>query len=133
LADRLTSSHHKLRSLQVDEIWLGHISVAGIPGRKSKRINPHADIAEWALAFFLKVPSNEKKRVNPPDLSCVVLSRWWGTDWATEQVKPDPAWADIVEYDQYRKVANLVWFGPNARVEKRTAPWRIAPALLPED
>ena len=117
LAARLGQAHHKLGvSSTVSQLWLGELAVAGIPGRRLKRINPHIDIAEWALAYFLKIPDNEKKTMFPPDRSCVLVNRWWGTDYETPTERPTARWADVVEWDATRRSANLVWFGDRARV-----------------
>lgn len=122
LTARLTSAHHKLGSnashgASITGIWLGEVAVAGIPGRRRKRLNPHLDSVEWALAYFLKPALNQKKSITPPDSSCVVLNRWWGLDWESEANRPVARWADIVEYDSYKGTANLVWFGKRARVK----------------
>lgn len=117
LHTRLNGNHHKLGTFSVTALWLGEVSVAGVPGRRRKKINPHLDIVEWASTCFLKLPFNEKKRSTPPPISCVVLNRWWGTDYETEAERPVARWADIIEYDSARETANLVWFGARARVK----------------
>lgn len=48
------------------KIWLGEVASVGIPGKKAKVTNTQIDLAEWALAYFLELPLNKKKRINPP-------------------------------------------------------------------
>jgi hypothetical protein len=98
-------------------LWLGEAGVAGIPGRRQKRIDPHLDIVEWASAYFLALPHNEKKRAMPPPVSCVVVNRWWSIDGQNEEARPAARWADVIEYDRDRGTANLIWFGAKARVK----------------
>lgn len=117
LHTRLNQNHHKLNSFFITSLWLGEISVAEVPGRRLKKINPHLDAVEWAIAYFLKLPFNQRKSVNPPEISCVVVNRWWATDYETEAIRPASRWADVVEFDAFRGTANLVWFGTRARVK----------------
>jgi hypothetical protein len=117
LYTRLNGSHHKLSTFSLSSLWLGEVSVAGVPGRRRKKINPHLDIVEWASTYFLECPFNERKRRTPPHTSCVVVNRWWGIDYETEAERPVARWADIIEYDAARGTANLVWFGARARVK----------------
>lgn len=117
LHTRLHAGHHKLGAFSLTSLWLGEVSVAGVPGRRRKKINPHLDIVEWASAYFLQLPFNERKRSRPPPVSCVILNRWWGPDYETEAERPVARWADIIEYDAARGSANLVWFGTRARVK----------------
>jgi hypothetical protein len=117
LHQRLNSNHHKLNRLPLHSLWLGEVSVAGVPGRRKKKINPHLDIVEWATAYFLRLPFNERKSKSPPPNSCVVVNRWWGTDYEKQVKRPVAGWADIIEYDSVRGTANLVWFGASARVK----------------
>lgn len=116
LSLRLTPQHHKLSTISITSIWLGEVAVAGIPGRRKKKINPHLDLVEWASIFFMKLPHNQRKNT-PPFRSCVVVNRWWGTDYETEMERPAARWADIIEYDAVRRTANLVWFGSKGRVK----------------
>lgn len=116
LYSRLIPTHHKLSKVSITSLWLGEISVAGIPGRRKKKINPHLDWVEWASVHFLKLPFNNRKRTRPPG-SCVVINRWWSTDYETEQARPAARWADVIEYDATRGTANLVWFGAKGRVK----------------
>lgn len=114
---RLTPRHHAIGKIDNGQIWLGHANVPGIPGRRRKKIHPHLDSAEWAHVYFLQTLFNEKKTMRPPDISCVVINRWWGTDFETPHDRPAARWADIIEFDEFRNTANLVWFGAKARVK----------------
>ncbi len=116
LASRVTPAHTTLASLSISSIWMGEIGSAGIPGKRLKRTNPNLDIAEWMSAYFLRIPFNDKKRVNPPQTSAVLLNRWWATDYDTPTSRPVARWADVIEWDLYRQTANLVWFGRTGRV-----------------
>ena len=117
LFTRLDGKHHKLSTFSLTSLWLGEVSVAGVPGRRIKKINPHLDIVEWASAYFLRPPFNERKHRTEPPMSCVVVNRWWGTDYNTKADRPVARWADIIEFDADRKSANLVWFGARGRVK----------------
>lgn len=117
LHSRLIPQHHRLGKLSLRQIWLGEIGVPGIPGKRPKKIDTHLDMVEWASAFFLELPFNRMKRRNPPDTSCVVVNRWWGTDFETSSAKPLRSWPDIIEYDVDKELGNLVWFAPTRRIK----------------
>jgi hypothetical protein len=117
LSARLNSRHHKLAGLNLTAIWLGEIGVPGIPGRKRKKIDTHLDVAEWASVFFLELPHNRKKRYKEPYTSCVIVNRWWGTDFQTIHPRPISSWADIIEFDVDKGIGNLVWFPPKKRIK----------------
>ncbi len=116
IASRVTPQHTTLASLSISSIWLGEIGSAGIPGRRAKRTNPNLDIVEWMSAYFLRIPYNDKKRVNPPWTSAVILNRWWQPDYNTPASRPVARWADVIEWDLSKQTANLVWFGRNGKV-----------------
>lgn len=116
LVSRLYESHHRLGSMALTAMWLGEIATAGIPGRRAKKTDPHLDIVEWAHAYFLRIPVNERKTINPPRSSCIVLNRWWATDYETPAERPAARWADILEYNVLRNTANLCWFGRKGRI-----------------
>lgn len=113
---RLTPQHHALGGLSIAGIWLGEVATAGIPGRRTKRVDPHLDMIEWMTAYFLRMPFNERKRVNPPPSSSIVLNRWWQKDYETPGVRPVARWADVMEWSHWRRSANLCWFGAKSRV-----------------
>jgi hypothetical protein len=117
LHSRLVPQHHQLSKLSLRQIWLGEVGVPGIPGKRPKKIDTHLDMVEWASAFFLELPFNKKKRQNPPGTSCVVVNRWWETDFETSSAKPLRSWPDIIEYDVDKKLGNLVWFAPTRRIK----------------
>ena len=116
LGTRLGSGHSTLAGLSISSMWLGEIGTAGIPGRRLKRTDPHLDTVEWMTAHFLRVPHNERKTVNPPPLSAVVLNRWWGIDYETSMDRPVARWADVIEWNSTNGTANLCWFGSRAKV-----------------
>ncbi|WP_159349971.1 hypothetical protein [Roseomonas harenae] len=122
VAARLASSHHKHNEIEHAKIWLGEVSVPGIPGKRTQKTNPHFASAEWALVYFLKPPLNTKKTVGAPNSSCVLLNRWWDYNSATGEYtskdRPSAGWADIVEYDAFRRTANLIWLGRKAKVKQ---------------
>lgn len=78
LANRICKQHHKIHEVTRDrKIWLGEIGSVGVPGRKGKAIDIRIDLAEWAHAYFLKLPLNDKKTKHAPDKPVTVLNRWW--------------------------------------------------------
>lgn len=120
VATRIGPAHHKLGTIGGGKIWLGEVSVPAIPGRK-KKTEPHANSVEWALVRFLNPPLNERKRLGAPDKSCIVVNRWWDYNGETGEyqdlARPAAGWPDIVEYDDHRGTANLIWLGKRARVK----------------
>lgn len=116
LATRVTPGHETLSKLSISTLWLGEIGTAGIPGRRAKRTDPHLDTVEWMTAYFLRVPYNDRKRVNPPPLSAVVLNRWWKPDYETPVERPVARWADVIEWNAINRTANLCWFGKRPKV-----------------
>jgi len=118
LSSRLIDSHHKMGSMEIAQIWLGEISSPKKAGKRLKKIEPHLDIVEWMIAYFLCLPNNEKKRASPPDSSGVILNRWFkAEDYETSLPRPVARWADVIEYDAGYGTANLVWFGRRGRVK----------------
>jgi hypothetical protein len=79
-------------------------------------MDPNLDIAEWMTAYFLRIPFNDRKSLNPPLLSAVILNRWWRIDYETASTRPVARWADVIEWNQLTKTANLCWFGRTGRV-----------------
>lgn len=63
---RLGRQHHAVPKLTRDlKIWLGEVASIGIPGRKRKVVHTQLDLAEWVHSYFLDLPLNERKIVNP--------------------------------------------------------------------
>lgn len=119
LVSRLGNNHHAMREISITQLWLGEVATAGIPGRRTKRAEPHLDIVEWAHAYFLRIPVNARKKINPPQSSCIVLNRWWQQDYETPTDRPAARWADVIEFDSIRSTVNLVWFGARGRIARR--------------
>lgn len=113
LKKRLTNNHHKIHEVTRDrKFWLGEIGSVGIPGPKRKVIDTRIDLAEWAHAYFLRLPLNEKKTYRAPDKPVTVLNRWWKIDYITKrQRRPHSQWPDLIEYPGKEFGAKLVWFG----------------------
>lgn len=127
LVDRIGPAHATLSKLSISGLWLGEIATAGIPGRRQKRTDPHLDIVEWMTAYFLHVPFNARKVINPPNLSAVVLNRWWKIDYETACDRPVRRWADVIEWNTTSEIANLCWFGTKPRVVRLNKDGKIVP------
>ncbi len=112
LATRL-ANHHKLPDITRNaKIWLGEVATAEPSGKKQKITSASLDYAEWLHAFFLQLPLNNRKRINPPDRPVTVLNRWWQTDYKTPFVRrPHPHWPDLIDFAGTELPAKIVWFG----------------------
>ncbi len=113
LARRL-QTHKKLPEiLRETKIWLGEVATAEVPGKKIKKTVASLDLAEWALAYFLEIPMNEKKRKTAPSRAITLLNRWWNKiDYKTPWVKrPHAAWPDLIDFVSNEYVTKIVWFG----------------------
>ena len=112
LGNRL-SQHQKIPMVTRDaKLWLGEVGTAEIAGPKTKRTPASLDAAEWLHAYFLGLPLNERKTLNPPQRAATVLNRWWRTDYETPWVKrPHPSWPDLIDYLGPEQPGKLVWFG----------------------
>ena len=83
-----------------------------MPGKKLKKTEATLDLAEWALAYFMAIPMNTKKRKAPPDRAITLLNRWWRKDFETQWVKrPHALWPDLIDYMGNDFTTKLVWFG----------------------
>jgi len=113
LFSRINGNHQKIPELSQEcSIWLGEIASLGIPGPKSKVTNVQLDLAEWLHSYFLELPLNERKKVNPPDNTATLLNRWWFKDYETpRQKRPHKDWPDLIEYTGKKYGAKAVWFG----------------------
>ncbi len=99
---------------------MGEVATAEIAGPKRKSTPESLDVAEWLHAYFLKLPLNERKTLNPPQRAATILNRWWHTDYETLWVKrPHPLWPDLFDYLGPMLPAKLVWFG---KKQKRVKP-----------
>lgn len=124
---RIAKNHHKLPEITKNfGIWLGAISSQSIAGRKSSK-NPvkHSravGLAEWAIAYFLELPLNQRKRKNPPSEPVILISRWFKTDLETKWRKRGHSeWPDFIEFDPDYKFARLQWFGSPGRSKRFSA------------
>ncbi len=117
LYSRLNNGHHKIHQVTRDQkFWFGEIGSVGLPGPKSKVIDTRIDLAEWAHAYFLKLPLNGRKTKHAPDRPLTVLNRWWKIDYETPRTRrPHKDWPDLIEYPGKGYGAKIVWFG--GRVE----------------
>lgn len=113
LSFRVSESHQKLTEVaQSLKIWLGEVASTGIPGRKSQVIDLRLDLAEWAHAYFLELPLNDKKTINPPKYPVTVINRWWFKDYETKRNRrPHSCWPDIIDYWGKEHGARLAWHG----------------------
>lgn len=113
LCSRLCNGHHKIHEVTRErKFWLGEIGSVGIPGPKGKVIDVRIDLAEWAHAYFLRLPLNDKKTKNAPDRAVTVLNRWWQVDYESPRIRrPHQNWPDLIEYLGSGESAKLVWFG----------------------
>lgn len=107
------ASHHRLPAISRDvTLWLGEIATFEPPGKKRKAVTASLDYAEWLHAFFLQLPLNDKKTINPPRRPVTVLNRWWRTDYETPRVKrPHALWPDLIDFIGPEYSAKVVWFG----------------------
>ena len=70
------------------------------------------DLSEWAHAYFLQLPHNNKKKATPPDRAITVYNRWWKRDFVTPyKRRPHNSWPDMIDYVGPDYDAKLVWFG----------------------
>lgn len=118
-------NHHKLPVITRDAtIWLGEVATANVPGRGAKKTPPALDYAEWAHAYFLNLPLNERKKKNPPSRPITILNRWWRTDGETQRMKrPHSDWPDLIDYQGREFITRLAWFG--SKQEKREPPYAV--------
>lgn len=113
--------HHKLPEITRDtKLWLGEVANFEPPGKRRKSTSASLDYAEWLHAYFLQLPLNDKKKINPPDRSVTVLNRWWKKDYETPWVKrPHTLWPDLIDFIDAEFPAKVVWFG---KKQKRFKP-----------
>ena len=118
---RFTKNHHRLPELTKSfALWIGEISSHGIAGRRAQR-HPVAhgravELAEWALAYFLALPLNVKKRKTPPPESVMLMNRWFRDDFETKRVqRGHKEWPDFIEFEPAYDFARIQWFGSPGR------------------
>lgn len=113
LRARLSGKHHKIQEVTKDaSIWLGEVVSPRTPGRKIKVTDRILDLSEWSHAYFLQLPLNDKKKMNPPDREIVVYNRWWKKDYETQYIKrPHKEWPDLIDFCGDEYISKVVWFG----------------------
>ena len=72
-------NHQKLQSPTISQYYVGEVTTAGIPGRRTKKTAPDLYAAEGALIAMVQ-PSLNDNRKKPPNDCVVVYSRFFGTD-----------------------------------------------------
>jgi hypothetical protein len=115
--------------------WIGEIASHGVAGRRgAKHPVQHTvavDRAEWALAYFLALTLNKRKRRKPPPESLVLVNRWFAPDLKTRRIKRGhPDWPDFIEYDHDDATALIQWFGAPPR-RRRLSGRDISDLALP--
>lgn len=113
---RINQNHHKLPDINSElGLWVGKVVSHAVAGRKRMKLSVMVNSAEWALAFFLELPLNDRKRRRPPDRSLILLNRWFNPDFSTRRVhRGHEDWPDLIEYEHPvdgDEGAVIVWFG----------------------
>lgn len=117
LCTRISRNHHKMFQISNQVLWLGEVTSPRTPGRKIKVTDRMLDLAEWAHAYFLQLPLNDKKVKNPPDRAIMVYNRWWQKDYETQYLKrPHKQWPDLIDYIGGDYKSKVVWFGSSQKV-----------------
>lgn len=113
LKTRLNGCHHKLPLITRElQLWLGEVVSPRTPGRKIKVTDRMLDLTEWAHAYFLQLPLNDKKKSGPPDRPITVYNRWWRKDYVTPyRRRPHRDWPDVIDFMGTEYHAKIVWFG----------------------
>jgi hypothetical protein len=120
--NRIKADHHKLQYVTRDRnIWLGEVATPEPSGKKKKSTKATLDYAEWALAYFLELPLNQKKRSTPPSRSVTLLNHWWHKDYETpRRNRPHPDWPDLIDYPGPEYSTRIIWFGKKQKYIKST-------------
>lgn len=114
LDNRITTQHEKLSYISGEPtIWLGEIASYGVPCRASQNL---LHLAEWATAYFLQLPLNNKKTYNPPNYPVTVVNRWWKRDYKTRRIqRPHAGWPDVFDFPGREYGARVGWLGYSER------------------
>lgn len=102
VAKRLEQRLHERRFTDVlsKSFWLGLIPSQGIPGRSGYVHHSRVlNIAENAVAYFMELPLNQRKRAKPPAGDIVIANRWWHDHETPRLRRPHAEWPDLIEYD----------------------------------
>ena len=121
---RLYGNHHGLSPIVQDfSLWIGSVVSHAMAGRRNT-LQPMAhsvtvDRAEWAMAYFLSLPLNIRKRSKPPPESLILVNRWFRPDFETRRShRGHKSWPDLIDYDKNEGGASVVWFGSPGRRER---------------
>jgi len=120
---RIHGKNHPFKPIVHDlSLWIGSVVSHAVAGRKNASQSvAHSitvDRAEWAMAYFLALPLNVKKRAKPPPDSLILVNRWFQPDFETRRRHPGhPDWPDLIDYDKVENTASIVWFGTPGRRE----------------
>lgn len=125
LGARLSAVHHKIPEVKHDiKIWLGQVVSPRTPGKKMQVTDVMLDLVEWAHAYFMQLPLNDKKTRKWPKRDIVVYNRWWRRCKEVGHGKrPNREWPDIIDFIDGDFDARLVWFGKNV-VTKRPSEFK---------
>lgn len=125
LSTRLQKDHKKIDLVKREQVfWLGEVVTGGVPGRATTHTPPSVRFSEWAIAYFMQLPLNEKLRINPPKRPVTVLSWWWHRDHETPfKQRPHAAWPDLIDYlDEEGLFARSVQFGAAGKIHRHERP-----------
>ena len=113
LKTRVNNKQHKICQIsKLNEIWLGEVASTGIAGKKRQATDLRLDLAEWCHSYFLQLPKNDKKTINPPKYPVTVLNRWWFKDYEKKRERrPHSEWPDIIDFIGRDYGAKISWLG----------------------
>jgi hypothetical protein len=121
---RFNGNHHTLPEIKRNfGIWIGEIVSHGIAGRRAHNQpvmhSLAVERAEWAIAYFLALPLNQRKRRKPPPGAIILINRWFQTDFETRRNhRGHHDWPDFIEFEPDYDVARLQWFGAPGRMKR---------------
>lgn len=114
------AQHKTLPKITRDQqLWLGEVGSANVPGPKVKKTTPTLDLAEWAIAYFVRLPLNNKKTINPPRQPVSVLSRWWKPDYENPWIRKRPSCPDFIDYLGEEDCVRMVWFHTKRGIKQK--------------
>lgn len=116
-ASRFNGQHQKLPGITRNfRLWVGEVASHAVAGPKKLKRSVAVEAAEWAMAYFLELPLNVRKRAKAPNRSLILINRWFRPDLKTRRShRGHEDWPDFIEYehpdDDRDGSATLVWFG----------------------